>query len=209
MTEIVTRKLEELEAVIERGLETFIEVGQALKEIRDNRLYKEIGYTRFEDYCRERWSFERSYAYYLIQSAGVAAEMSTIVDDPPTTEFHARELAKVKDVEKRKAVWEAVQKDPEPVTARKIREEAKRQEQAEVAEYVEGVSQMFTEEAREANPRLAASHLDILKAFRKEHAESLKLIQPDDFSPEAKRFLLRRYDQILEQIEEAKEVFHV
>ena len=32
-------RLRQLEGVIERGLETFIEVGRALLEIRDSRLY--------------------------------------------------------------------------------------------------------------------------------------------------------------------------
>lgn len=37
----VARSLEENEAIIERGLATFVEVGTALAEIRDNRLYRE------------------------------------------------------------------------------------------------------------------------------------------------------------------------
>ena len=33
-------RLQELETTIERGLQTFIEVGEALREIRDHRLYR-------------------------------------------------------------------------------------------------------------------------------------------------------------------------
>lgn len=36
-------RLEELEATIERGLTTFVEVGLALLEIRDSRLYRAEG----------------------------------------------------------------------------------------------------------------------------------------------------------------------
>ena len=49
-------KLARHEQVIERGLATFVEVGEALSEIRDARLYRE-SHTTFEAYCRERWGF--------------------------------------------------------------------------------------------------------------------------------------------------------
>ena len=53
--------LTECEAVIERGLRTFVEVGEALLRIRDERLYRETHGT-FEDYCRERWAMRREVA---------------------------------------------------------------------------------------------------------------------------------------------------
>ena len=46
------------EAVIERGLKTFREVGAALTEIRDARLYRG-GYDTFEDYLSARWAMQR------------------------------------------------------------------------------------------------------------------------------------------------------
>ena len=42
-------ELERCEVVIRQGLETFIEVGQALMTIRDKRLYR-IEFGTFEDY---------------------------------------------------------------------------------------------------------------------------------------------------------------
>ena len=39
---------------IERGLETLVEVGNGLMQIRDGRLYQETHAT-FEEYCKERW----------------------------------------------------------------------------------------------------------------------------------------------------------
>ncbi len=65
ITDIVTDRLLECERVIERGLNTFVEVGAALLEIRDGRLYKN-DYSTFEDYCRERWGFTRMRATQLI-----------------------------------------------------------------------------------------------------------------------------------------------
>jgi hypothetical protein len=52
-------------------LATFVEVGHALLEIRENRLYRD-GFTTFDDYCRDRWGFERTRAHRLIEAARVA-----------------------------------------------------------------------------------------------------------------------------------------
>jgi hypothetical protein len=49
------RPLPELERVIEQGLATFREVGTALAEIRDRRLFLDRGYSDFENYCKARW----------------------------------------------------------------------------------------------------------------------------------------------------------
>lgn len=45
---IQTNRKHELEQVIERGLQTFVEVGNAIREIRDSRLYKDE-YGTFEE----------------------------------------------------------------------------------------------------------------------------------------------------------------
>lgn len=60
-------RLQKCEAVIEKGLQTFIEVGNALLEIRDSRLYRQ-DYGTFEDYCRKRWKISRAHAYRLIEA---------------------------------------------------------------------------------------------------------------------------------------------
>ena len=44
--------LAELEQIIRDGLDTFIEVGNALVRIRDKQLYVD-GYSSFDQYCRE------------------------------------------------------------------------------------------------------------------------------------------------------------
>lgn len=70
-------RLEELETVIERGLETFVEVGRALSEIRDNRLYRGE-YTTFEEYCRERWRMDRRNANRHIEAANTVGVLGSI-----------------------------------------------------------------------------------------------------------------------------------
>lgn len=65
ITEVLTdterTNLSQCEQVIEKGLNTFLEVGKALADIRDNRLYRESHKT-FEKYCKEVWDLGKSYA---------------------------------------------------------------------------------------------------------------------------------------------------
>jgi hypothetical protein len=115
--EVVLSRLADLEKVIERGLTHFVEVGNALLEIRESRLYQETHRT-FEAYCKERWGMSRPRAYQLIEAAEVTGRMSTVVDKP-THESQVRPLTALPE-EKQAAAWqEAVDTAPEGrVTAR-------------------------------------------------------------------------------------------
>lgn len=93
-----------MEAVIERGLQTFIEVGAAIGTIRDRRLYRTTHDT-FEAYCRERWGWSASRARQLIGASEVATKLETVTIVTPANEAQARELARVPE-EKRPQVWE-------------------------------------------------------------------------------------------------------
>jgi hypothetical protein len=117
------------EDVIEQGLRTFIEVGRALEEIRDWRLYREAGFTSFEDYCRRRWCFSRQRAYQFIEATHIVYELAAAstgangapIPDP-TNEAQVRELGRIKDPRQRRVVWEWLQdKRGGVVTAADIR----------------------------------------------------------------------------------------
>jgi hypothetical protein len=95
------RRLADAEAKIERGLSTFMEVGTALVQIRDERLYREQHDT-FEEYCRNRWRFSARRANQLMD----AAEIGTIV--PVANEGQARAL-KGLDVEQTQEVYETAE----------------------------------------------------------------------------------------------------
>jgi len=86
---IVVRTLTDLEGIIERGLDTFVDVGEALAEIRDRQMYRETHAT-FEAYCRERWGWSRSYAYRHIEAAQAVALLP--IGNIPRSESVAREL---------------------------------------------------------------------------------------------------------------------
>lgn len=81
----VVPTLAECEDVIQRGQQTFREVGFALMAIRDHRLYLAT-HTDFRTYVHDRWGIGKSHAYRLI----AAAVMSTSTDIK--TEREARRL---------------------------------------------------------------------------------------------------------------------
>ena len=72
MTDILTASessaLSQNEAVIERGIKTFYEVGLALADIRDRKLYR-AAHRTFEEYCQGRWQMTGSRAYQMIDAA--------------------------------------------------------------------------------------------------------------------------------------------
>ncbi|WP_422394263.1 hypothetical protein [Nostoc flagelliforme] len=54
-----------LERKVERA---FFEAGKALMELRDHRLYRST-HSTFEEYCKDRFSYNRSRSYQLIDAA--------------------------------------------------------------------------------------------------------------------------------------------
>jgi len=94
MSELVDQaRLAELEAVVDRGLQTFYEVGSALLEIREQRLYRQSHKT-FEWYCRERFGFSDSRGRQLIAAARTVTAVTEQGLPAPRTEREARELAR-------------------------------------------------------------------------------------------------------------------
>jgi phage N-6-adenine-methyltransferase len=107
----VQRTLEQCESVIERGLNTFVEVGSALMEIRDSRLYQTTHAT-FEDYCRERWGLARSTAYQLIDAFAVVENVRNC-GQIPQNESQARPLTSLPPEQQIEAWKLAVETAPE------------------------------------------------------------------------------------------------
>lgn len=105
LTTVETTRLTELEIIIDHGLQTFVEVGNALLEIRDSRLYREQ-YPTFEEYCRERWNFTRMRASQLIAAAEVVSNVNNCLQIP-ANEAQARPLTKLTSQIQR-TVWPIV-----------------------------------------------------------------------------------------------------
>jgi hypothetical protein len=66
-------RLAELEGKISQARKGGIEIGRALREIRDDSLFGEHG--SFEAYALARWGYQRAYAYRLIQAAALVDEV--------------------------------------------------------------------------------------------------------------------------------------
>lgn len=92
LTALESKSLKQHEAIIEHGKTAFVEVGLALKAIRDGRLYR-AEYDTFDDYCLGRWDWDVRNASYYIGAACVVRQIGTQV---PNLEFtQARELARL------------------------------------------------------------------------------------------------------------------
>jgi hypothetical protein len=114
MTELIplddteSARLAECERKIRDGLQTFVEVGRALADSRDGKLYRQTHET-FEAYCGMEFGLTRKRAYDLMGASDIIdalaeingtadsddeTQMSPIGDIPiPATESQARELS--------------------------------------------------------------------------------------------------------------------
>ncbi|MBD2452348.1 hypothetical protein H6G76_35660 [Nostoc sp. FACHB-152] len=116
-------------ARLEEKVETaFYEAGCALRELRDRRLYRSTHKT-FEEYCKERFGFERRHPYRLIEAAGVVDNLKkmcpiwtqknvvskTVTVETvgtsvlPTSEGQVRPLTTLEPQEQQKAWQQAVE----------------------------------------------------------------------------------------------------
>jgi hypothetical protein len=95
LTENETDALEACEGILERGLATFFEVGNALVRIRENKLYRAT-HSTFEAYCQERWNIGRSYAWRVM---GAAERLKLLPEGDrvprPANEFQVRPFLKL------------------------------------------------------------------------------------------------------------------
>jgi phage N-6-adenine-methyltransferase len=122
LTETECSELARLEKVIDGGLKTFVEVGSALSEIRDNRLYR-ASHGTFEDYCRERWGMVASRARQLIGAAQAVGNLESVTTVTPKIESQVRPLVSLEPAQQREAWTEAMQKaesESRPVTAQDV-----------------------------------------------------------------------------------------
>jgi len=114
-----TNELERCEVVIKQGLQTFIEVGQALMTIREKRLYR-IGFKTFEDYCVERWSMDKRHANRLIQASEAISNLGPMGPVLPQSERQTRPITSL-EPEIQKEVWtEVVKTHGDNITAAKV-----------------------------------------------------------------------------------------
>ncbi|MDE2100104.1 MAG: hypothetical protein KGL39_22810 [Patescibacteria group bacterium] len=108
-----------LDKVIERGKKAFVEVGLALMEIKDAKLYREK-FKTFDEYCTSR-GITKQHAYRLIEAAPVAQSEVKV-----TSQNAANALAKVPPPYRKQVVEEAEALGEGEVTAKNIKEVARK-----------------------------------------------------------------------------------
>ena len=112
------------EGKIHDALLSFVEMGEALEDIRVNRLYREH-YRSFEEYCFKRWGFGGKRGYQYIGASKAAESLSTKVDIAPTNECQMRPLVGLSDDQAVEA-WKLAEKKAEKreITGRLVQEAA-------------------------------------------------------------------------------------
>jgi hypothetical protein len=118
--------LRRCEEIIDRGLSTFLDVGNALLTIRDAKLYTATHDT-FEAYCRERWDFTARRARQLMEAAEVCRDLNEEVNKSgtmvPLSERQVRPLTALPPEERRDAWEEAKSSAPDgKVTGKHVQE---------------------------------------------------------------------------------------
>ncbi|MFK0732997.1 MAG: hypothetical protein ACIWVG_17900 [Gloeotrichia echinulata HAB0833] len=103
ISETEAQELRRLEATVERGLRAFWEIGQALRQIQNQHLYRQ-DYKNFEEYCITRWEMSRRSAYQLIEAASVYENVRHGAQILPANERQARPLT-VLPPEKQREAW--------------------------------------------------------------------------------------------------------
>lgn len=98
LTELEERDRHRLELRVEKA---FYEAGVALRELRDRRLYRSTHRT-FEEYCKDRFGYQRRHSYQLINAAVVvenlcanSAQTEQVCNSAqilPTSEYQVRPL---------------------------------------------------------------------------------------------------------------------
>ena len=113
-------RLTHLENIIAGNQNRFYQIGKALKEIRDSRLYKLTLFETFEAYAKARWDIGRSQAYRLINAYNVVSNLSPIGDRLPGNENQTRPLVQLDPVEQRK-IWQELLSTGLELSARNIK----------------------------------------------------------------------------------------
>lgn len=140
-----------LEEVVSVGMQSFVEVGEALQAIRDERLYEEE-FPTWNAYLATRWGFNDRRARQLIAGSQVTRRLQSSTDNPtgtmvptsarsqlgttsdesvstrqlPSSERVVRELVALEEDDQQRVWDEAVQSSEAPPTARDVRTAAER-----------------------------------------------------------------------------------
>ena len=92
------QRLARLEEVVDKGVRNMLDAADALKEIRDEKLYKQRGYDNFDSYLADEWGFGRNYINKIIKSSETRKRLGTMVPDFDTTNLSERAVRELNEV---------------------------------------------------------------------------------------------------------------
>lgn len=97
LTDEQHEKLQELEDQIDENLSSSFKLAAALAQIRDEKLYRE-NFDTFEEYCKTRWDYSRSYCARLANMHGVVTDLKKYEGNQvfPSNELQARVFVPLK-----------------------------------------------------------------------------------------------------------------
>lgn len=114
-------RLADLEKIIETDRHKFYRIGKALRQIRNEKLFRQLLFDSFEAYVKDRWDMARSHAYRLIEAANVIDNLSPIGDRIlPENEAQTRALARLRAFDQRR-LWREFIQSGTPINAVNIR----------------------------------------------------------------------------------------
>jgi|ERR1043166_2637309 hypothetical protein len=115
-------RYEVLKEKIRNWWEDRLKIGEALREIRESKLYKDE-YQSFEEFCDHEYGLKHSQAYRLIEAAGIKDSIkSSPMGDKISNERQARALAPVPADQRAEVIERAAEQGP--ITAKTITEAA-------------------------------------------------------------------------------------
>lgn len=117
---MVSQLLQKNEKTIARAASSFLELGKALKEIRDRKQYEAARHKNFEAYCERKWNYSKSYASRLIGAYDVHELLKAKLPAGtvlPNNEYQLRALAALPE-SKWCRTWQQIRKQAKgkPVT---------------------------------------------------------------------------------------------
>ncbi len=121
---MLSQLLQVNEVTIARAASSFLEIGKALKAIRDQEQYTATRFKNFEVYCEKKWNYSKSYASRLIGAYDAHELLKAKLPTRtvlPNNEYQLRALAALPE-SKWVATWKRVVKQAKgkPVTGETV-----------------------------------------------------------------------------------------
>ena len=89
------KRLTELESQVRRGLDSFVQVGNALAEIKNRNGFMLRECKTFDEYCAKTFGFSERNGYRMIAAAETAKKVEEAVGERPRNEASARVLKEI------------------------------------------------------------------------------------------------------------------